>query len=271
MGSLEYPNTRIYITQKGGVGKSTSCVEDSDRTVTILNKRTLHIDLDPQGNSSTHLGIERAQFEELEEVQTLPGMFRGLSELPDIVMSSPSVRGLDIIPGGVSLTGIEVDSSLHGLGGKLRRQLEKYGDRWDEVRIDMPPHLGKLTYVGVAAATEAVIPFELSGQSIEALGPVLEMIRMTCRQEDRDDLESWILPTKADFRQTLDREAYKMVKDRYGDKVLPPISRSVKVPEAFSARQPLQRYAPASKPNQEYQEALKIINKTTTKAGRKNK
>lgn len=260
---MPYPEVRVYVAQKGGVGKSTSAVVDAAEGVR-RGLRTLLVDLDPQSASSVNAGIERESIEDVPEDETLVGMFRGTAELPTVVFQSPSIEGLDVAPATVDLGQIENDSSLHGVGGKLRRQLEKH-PLWDLVIIDLPPNLGRLSYIGIAAATSAVVPSELAGQSMEALLPVMATIKAIAGHEDRPEPVTWILPTKADFRANLHIEAYEAIKAHYGDAVLDPIRASVKVPESYGARQPITHYAPTSNPAQDYTAALTTIF-TTRKA-----
>lgn len=255
---MSYPECRAYVAQKGGVGKSSSAVVDAAEGVR-RGLRVLFIDLDPQANGSVNLGVARAQTEELPENQTLVGVFRGAADLPEVVFESPSVPGLDVAPATVDLSQIEADATLHGVGGKLRRQLAKHEGLWDLVIIDLPPSLGRLTYTGIAAANSIVVPFELAGQSIEALVPVMATIEAFSRLEDQPNPPVWILPTKADFRTTLHNQAYEAVKSQHGPAVLKPIRNAIKVVESYGARLPVTLYAPESNASEDYLEALETV------------
>jgi chromosome partitioning protein len=259
--------TRVFVVanQKGGVGKTTSSVNVA-AALAQLGQRVLVIDLDPQGNASTALSIDH--------FQGTPGTYELLvdgSPLEDVVVASPEVPGLDVVPATIDLAGAEIELvSVVARESRLQKALTAHPrvgtaetageERWDYVVIDCPPSLGLLTINALVAGAELLIPIQAEYYALEGLGQLLKTVDMVRAHLNPDLAVSTILITMYDARTRLAAGVAEEVKSHFGDQVLRTyIPRSVRVSEAPSYGQTVMTYDPGSPGALSYLEAAREI------------
>jgi chromosome partitioning protein len=244
--------------QKGGVGKTTSTVNIA-AGLAMQGLRTLVVDLDPQGNASTALGIEhRAGTPSVYEV------LLGEIGIIDAVAVSPQSSNLLCIPATIDLAGAEIELvSMVARESRLCRALS--GVALDElcvdyVFIDCPPSLGLLMVNSLAAAPEVLIPIQCEYYALEGLGQLLRNIELVQAHLNPALMVSTILLTMYDGRTRLADQVTTEVREHFGDQVLRTvIPRSVKVSEAPGFGQTVLVYDPGSRGALSYLDAAREI------------
>ncbi|CAI9402697.1 Iron-sulfur cluster carrier protein [Nocardioides sp. T2.26MG-1] len=259
--------TRILVVanQKGGVGKTTSTVNVA-AALAQLGQRVLVIDLDPQGNASTALGVEHHR----GVPSTYDALVDGVA-LADVATVSPEVDGLTVVPATIDLAGAEIELvSVVARESRLRRAIlghpevgtaaELGDERLDYVLIDCPPSLGLLTLNALVAGNEMMIPIQAEYYALEGLGQLLETVEMVKAHLNPTLDVSTILVTMYDARTRLAAGVAEEVRDHFGDQVLKTtIPRSVRVSEAPSYGQTVMTYDPGSPGALSYLEAAREI------------
>ncbi len=259
--------TRIFVVanQKGGVGKTTSTVNIA-AGLAQLGQRVLVIDLDPQGNASTALGVEHRR--------GVPSTYDALVDgepLVDVMSESPEVANLWAVPATIDLAGAEIELvSVVARESRLRKAVHGHPwvgteadageDRFDYVLIDCPPSLGLLTLNALVAGDEMLIPIQAEYYALEGLGQLLETVDMVRAHLNQALEVSTILVTMFDARTRLAAGVAEEVRDHFGDQVLKTsIPRSVRVSEAPSYGQTVMTYDPGSPGALSYLEAAREI------------
>ena len=232
--------------QKGGVGKTTSTVNLA-AALAFLGQRVLVIDLDPQGNASTALGIPHHE----EIVSIYDVLLRDLP-LSDAVVPVASVPRLFGVPATLDLSGAEIELvPLVARETRLKRALDTFlaqsTDRFDFVFIDCPPSLGLLTVNALVAAEEVLIPIQCEYYALEGVSQLVRTVEMIRSHLNPVLSISTVLLTMHDARTRLSSEVAAEVRAHFGDRVLPTaIPRSVRVSEAPSFQQTVLTYDPGS-------------------------
>ena len=233
--------------QKGGVGKTTTVVNLAS-LLAVSGDRVLLIDLDPQGNATSGMGIDRAALDR----SVYDGLLDGV-DLGDLVVRGTS-PGVDVIPSAIALAGAEVE--LAGSTGRERRLRDAVGrlaDRYDVVFIDCPPSLGLLTVNALTAADAVLIPLQCEYYALEGLTQLLATIDLV-----RDHLNprlaiAGVVLTMADKRTNLssqvEAEARRHLDGAVYRTIIP---RSVRLSEAPSHGLSIASYAPDSKGGRAY-------------------
>jgi chromosome partitioning protein len=221
--------------QKGGVGKTTTTVNLS-AALARSGAKVLVIDLDPQGNASTALGVEhRAETPSVYDVVVNDG------EVGDVVQKSPEFDTLFCIPATIHLAGAEIELvSLVAREQRLSRALSEYlsateeaGERYDYVFIDCPPSLGLLTINAFVAASEVLIPIQCEYYALEGLSQLLRNIQLIEKHLNPKLKVSSILLTMYDGRTNLAQQVVADVREHFPDEALNTlIPRSVRISEA---------------------------------------
>jgi chromosome partitioning protein len=259
---LPKPESTRVITisnQKGGVGKTTTAVNLA-AALARQGARVLVIDLDPQGNASTALGVEhRAETPSVYDVV--------INDLPmvDVVQKSPEFGALYCVPATIHLAGAEIELvSLVAREQRLRRALDLHikemTDPYDYVFIDCPPSLGLLTINAFVAAREVLIPIQCEYYALEGLSQLLKNIELIEKHLNPQLVVSTILLTMYDSRTNLANQVAQDVRDHFPKQVLNTlIPRSVRVSEAPSYGQSVVSYDLNSAGSLSYLEAAAEI------------
>ncbi|GGU95165.1 hypothetical protein GCM10010182_09390 [Actinomadura cremea] len=238
--------------QKGGVGKTTSSVNIA-ASLAMHGAQVLVVDLDPQGNASTALGIDHHA-----EIPSIYDVLIEDSALEDIVVPAPEIPNLYCAPATLNLAGAEIELvSKVARESRLRRALESYEtEKFDYVLIDCPPSLGLLTVNALVGGDELLIPIQCEYYALEGLGQLIRTVDLVKAHLNQKLKVSTILLTMYDARTRLAAQVAEDVRNHFGDVVLNTvIPRSVRVSEAPSYGQSVMTYDPGSSGALAYSEA----------------
>lgn len=240
--------------QKGGVGKTTTAV-NLGACLAQEGKRVLIIDIDPQGNATSGLGINRTSLEHCIYDVLINGA--GIQE----VIIKTEVDDLFVAPATLQLAGAEIELvSLIARESKLKKALEKVREEYDFILIDCPPSLGLLTINALAASDRLLIPIQSEYYALEGLGQLMHTIQIVRKHLNPDlDLEG-VLVTMYDGRTNLSIQVVEEVKEFFKDKVFKSIiPRNVRLSEAPSHGQPIILYDSRSKGAEMYIELAREV------------
>jgi chromosome partitioning protein len=253
-GPRPLPRVLAIANQKGGVGKTTTAV-NLGASLAELGYRTLIIDLDPQGNASTGLGIDTRNL-----ASSMYDVILSEASLEDCVEPS-SVKNLFVAPASLDLAGAEIELvPLFSRELRLKRAIEGVLDGYDFVLIDCPPSLGLLTVNGLAAASEVLVPIQCEYYALEGLGQLLRNVELV-RKSLNPTLEvSTIVLVMYDARTKLADQVVNEVRAHFGDKVCRMVvPRTVRLSEAPSYGQPVLTFDPTSRGAVAYRELAKEV------------
>jgi chromosome partitioning protein len=240
--------------QKGGVGKTTTSINLS-AYLAMAGKRVMLIDLDPQANATSGIGINKHDIKKstyhilLEE-----------TEISDILQKT-GVDNLVLAPSNLDLTGAEVELvGALGREHRLKRALQKVKDNFDYLIIDSPPSLGLLTINGLCAADSVIIPVQCEYYALEGLTQLHNTVRLV-KENLNSTLEiEGVLLTMADFRTNLTKEVIQEARNHFKEKVYNTvIPRNIRLTEAPSFGKPIALYDRDSLGAQKYEELSKEI------------
>ena len=240
------------VNQKGGVGKTTTCVNTA-YALTEAGRRVLLCDFDPQGNATSGTGISK---------NAAPGSYDAVIRLED---PSPAVHKTpycDVMPAGRSLSGAEIE--LMGLPQRehrLRAALRALADRYDFILIDCPPSLGLLTLNGLCAADSFLVPVQCEYFALEGLSDLLYTVRAVRQGGLHPELAlEGVLLTMFDGRTNLSLQVAEEVKRHFPGKVYKSVvPRNVRLSEAPSHGMPVKKYDPSSRGADSYDALAKEI------------
>jgi chromosome partitioning protein len=228
--------------QKGGVGKSTTAV-NIGAYLALAGARVLVVDLDPQGNASTGLGLDHREIE--------PSIYDVLTgeASPTAAIRPTGVANLHVLPSTIDLAGAEVELvSTMSRETRLRRALESVDHQYDSILIDCPPSLGLLTVNALAAADELLIPIQCEYYALEGLGQLLRNVELVRANLNPDLRIGGIVLTMYDGRTRLALQVVDEVRKHFTDIVYQTVvPRSVRLSEAPGYGLPIALYDPLSR------------------------
>ncbi|MFI6576934.1 AAA family ATPase [Nocardiopsis sp. NPDC050513] len=242
--------------QKGGVGKTTTTVNIA-AALAMHGQRVLVVDLDPQGNASTALGMERDN--------TTRSIYHCLvedEEIRKLAQPVPDIPNLWCAPATIDLAGAEIELvSLVAREARLRRAIDAYDtSELDYILIDCPPSLGLLTVNAMVACDEVMIPIQCEYYALEGLGQLLRNVELVQSHLNPGLAISTILLTMYDGRTRLSQQVADEVRSHFGELVLQTVvPRSVRVSEAPSYGQSVMTYDPGSTGAVAYLESAREI------------
>jgi chromosome partitioning protein len=240
--SRPYPRVFVIANQKGGVGKTTTAV-NLGAALADLGHRVLILDLDPQGNATTGVGIDARNFDtSMYDVL--------LHDLPlEECMEATSIKNLFIVPSTLDLAGAEIELvPVFSRELRLRRAIDAVKEEFDFIFMDCPPSLGLITVNGLAAASEVMVPIQCEYYALEGLGQLLRNVDLV-RANLNPTLEvSTIVLTMYDARTKLAEQVADDVRAHFGPIVCKAvIPRSVRISEAPSFGEPVTVHDPSSR------------------------
>jgi chromosome partitioning protein len=245
----------IAITnQKGGVGKTTTSVNLS-AALARNNRKVLLLDIDPQGNATSGIGISKADVKtDIYEVLVNEAPVR------EAIYDVP-VEGLQVIPATIQLAGAEIELvSIVSRERRLKKALAEIKDQYDYIIVDCPPSLGLLTINALTAADTVLIPIQCEYYALEGLSQLLNTIRLVQKHLNTNLQIEGVLLTMFDARTNLGIQVIDEVKKYFQDKVYTTIiARNVRLSEAPSYGQSIMEYDGKSKGAEAYMELAKEV------------
>ncbi|MFZ5634218.1 MAG: ParA family protein [Bacillota bacterium] len=240
--------------QKGGVAKTTTAVNLA-AWISLMGHRVLLVDMDPQGNATSGLGIAKEDLEYTVYDVLINGV-----QAENVVVQSP-VENLFVLPSRIDLAGAEIE--MVGIEGReylLKKVTGEIRDRYDMLIIDCPPSLGLLTINAMAAADSVLIPIQCEFYALEGVGQLINTISLVQENINRDLQIEGVLLTMFDGRTNLSIQVVDEVKRYFKNKVYRSIvPRNVRLSEAPSHGKPVMVYDRRSKGAEVYQELAKEV------------
>ena len=251
--------------QKGGVGKTTSAVNLSS-CLAYLNNKVLLVDIDPQGNATSGVGVNKADMD-----QCIYNILIDDLE-PSEVCVHTSVENLDIIPATIQLAGAEVELvPTISREVRLKKAIDSIKENYDYVIIDCPPSLGLLTINSLIAADSVLIPVQCEYYALEGLSQLLNTVRLVQKHLNKQLMIEGVLLTMLDARTNLGIQVIEEVKKYFQDKVYRSvIPRNVRLGEAPSHGQPIILYDPKSRGAEVYLDLAKEVITNGARVGERN-
>ncbi|EAH4443351.1 ParA family protein [Listeria innocua] len=240
--------------QKGGVGKTTSSVNLSS-SLAFLGKKVLLVDIDPQGNASSGVGVNKGEIE-----HCIYDVLVDDVAIQDVLQKT-DLDNLNVIPATIQLAGAEVELvPAISREIRLKKAIDSIRDDYDYVIIDCPPSLGLLTLNALTAADSVLIPVQCEYYALEGLSQLLNTIRIVQKHLNEDLQIEGVLLTMLDARTNLGIQVIDEVKKYFQNKVFNTIiPRNVRLSEAPSHGKPILLYDAKSKGAEVYLELAKEV------------
>ena len=247
-------NVISVANQKGGVGKTTTTINLA-ASIADRGYRVLIVDIDPQGNATSGLGIEKSEID-----QDIYNVL--IDEIPiQDTLHHTSIAKLDMVPATINLSGAETELiSMMARETRLKSALDAISDQYDFIFIDCPPSLGQLSINAFTASDSILIPVQSEYYAMEGLSQLLNTIRLVQKHFNKDLGVEGVLLTMLDARTNLGAEVVKEVQSYFSKKVYKTIiPRITKLAEAPSYGQPITEYAPRSRGAKVYDDLAKEV------------
>lgn len=243
-----------FANQKGGVGKTTSAVNVA-ASLGIIGYKTLIVDLDPQGNTTSGVGVAKRGLK-----NTIREVLLNEIDIKEAIIETPYTN-LSVIPANISLAGAEFDLfDFEDNQYRMKTELEKIAGDYDYIIIDCPPSLGMLTVNALSACDGVVVPMQCEFYALEGLSQLMISVKRINKMYNPKLSVCGILVTMYNARLLLSIQVMTELKKHYGDKLFAtPISRNVKLSEAPSFGKPAYYHDKRAKATLEYIEVAKEL------------
>jgi chromosome partitioning protein len=248
------PRSFAVANQKGGVGKTTTAV-NLGASLAELGYRVLVVDLDPQGNATTGLGINARNLE-----SSIYDVLLHDTPIEDVIEPT-TLRNLFVVPATIDLAGAEIELvPVFSRELRLSRALQPVESDFDYILIDCPPSLGLLTVNGLAAASEVVVPIQCEYYALEGLGQLLRNVGLVQANLNNRLEVTTIILTMFDARTKLAEQVADDVREHFGERVCRNVvPRTVRLSEAPSFGQPIIIFDSTSRGALAYRELAKEV------------
>ncbi len=248
------------VNQKGGVGKTTTSINLS-ASLAVLGKKILLIDLDPQGNATTGIGINKGDIE-----YSIYDVFMNKCKIDSAIYASKYKR-LYVIPATINLAGLNIElleksreSNEFSRSGQLKNKLDAIKDEFDFIIMDCPPSLGLITTNALTASDSVIIPVQCEFFALEGIMQLLNTIMLAQKNLNPDLQLEGVLLTMLDSRTNLGFEVVEDVRKYFKEKVYDTIiPRLIRLTEAPSHGKPIVAYDPKSKGTEAYLNLAKEV------------
>jgi len=254
ISSGKYPKVFVFSNQKGGVGKTTTAVAIA-AGLSKNNHKTLLIDMDPQGNATSGVGVDKKTQE-----KTIYDCLHGSLPLEEAIVQT-EFNNLFLVPANSHLAGAELElSSADRREFLLKTLIANLRYEFEFIVIDCPPSLGILTVNSLVSATKLFIPLQCEYYALEGLGDLLHTYSLIREKLNAKLVIGGVILTMADFRANLTLQVVDEVRKHFGDKAFKSvIPRSVRISEAPSYGKPVIYYDPTAKGSKAYMEIVDEI------------
>ena len=237
-----------FANQKGGVGKTTTCVNMSS-FMALMGKKVLMIDLDPQGNATSNLGFTKDK-----NLNSVYQVISGQKTIEEAIYKT-KIENMNIVPANIDLSGVEVELVyMQQREFVIKKILEKIKDSYDYITFDCPPSLSLITINAFAAADAVIIPIQCEFFALEGLSQLMNTIRLVKKKLNPDIAIDGVVLTMRDTRSNLGKQVATEIENFFAASVFKTtIPRNVRLAEAPSYGEPIYLYDKACVGSKAYQ------------------